>query len=374
MIFTCHCRFPKTKARFKVTPRRSGLVRIRYKLSGSSANRVSAIADTIAYVAFTGSSEKLNHIPDADFTQSQCHRLDIDQCANNQKIKLLSSCLWKPSGALGYQSVSVGKLRIPLSVAGLKFPDRGMSYSMYARKGALTVGRELFETLKAIPKFCSLKQSCKNSSHTAAEHRFLIKQNFFARSHIKALGLFLPKWMNVDLLFGYTGFHISNFQSMLLKGGNIRQLKICSNLPLSLAPSIYTVQMLFMPITLRIHGLEETIDSSDPTCLVTDVCRMRSYFSFPSDKNVNLTPNLKLIGINHVQLKIFGFGFRKGSLAKPECIHMEDFAKECFERTMWLKVFFSIKIELVKVVAKGEAVLVSEILDVVRMIFCILRY
>jgi len=358
-------RFPMTRAKFKVKPRSSGLIRIRYKLSGTSANRILAIGDTIAYAAFTGSSENLNHIPDADFTQSQCYRLDLDQCPNNQKIKLLSSCPWKTSGALGYQSVSVGELKIPLSVAGVKFPDRGILYSMYARKGALAVGRELFQTLKAIPKFCSLEQSCKNSSHTAAEHRFLIKRNFFARSHIKALAIFLPKWMKVDLLLGYTGFHISNFQSMVLKGRNIRQLKTCTNLPLSLAPSIYAVQMLFMPVTLRLQGLGETIDSSSPTCLVTDICRMRTYFSLPSDKSVNLTPHLKLIGINHMQLQIFGFGFRKGSLPKPECIHMEDSLKECFERAMWLKVFFSIKLELVKVVAKGEVVLVSEFLDVV---------
>ena len=360
-----------TKAKFKINPRSSGLVRIRYSLSGASAKRFSPIGDTLVFVASSEPSEKINKIPSVDFTLKQCHAMKLDECPNKQKIELVSSCPWKSSGTSGYQSVAFGKLKIPLSIGGIKFPVTGMSHWMYMRKGTLTVSKELNSVLKREPRFCSPGEVCKDGKYTSAEHQFLINQNLFARAHLKTLRNLIPKWMSVNTLYGYNGFHISNVQGMVLKGYNIRQLKICQNMPMRLSPAVYVAQLLFIPVTIRLHGLKETIESSSPTCVITDICRRKVYFSLPRDNNVNFAPQLKVINVRYLQLQVLGFGFGGDSSVKTECIKIDDISRECFHNDIWLKVSFSIKRTLVKVFAKGEISMASENLNSVSILHSI---
>ena len=369
----CCCRSPLTKAKFKVNPRSPGLIRIRYGLSGASAKRFSPIADTLVFVAPSDPREEINQIPDVDFTSKQCHTMQLDKCPNKQKINLLSSCLWKSSGSLGYQSVSVDKLRIPLSLGGVTLPVRGMAYSMYARKGALTVSKELNGVLKSGPKFCVPEDLCMNGKYTAAEHGFLIKQNLFARAALKALRELIPNWMRVDMLYGYNGFHVSNLQSMILKSHNIKQLAICQNKPMKFLPSVYATQLLFMPVTLQIHGFKETVESSNPTCVFTDICRKKVYFSLPRDKSLDLTPQLKSIGVKYMNLRILGFGFGNESSTKAKCIKINDVSDECFNSNIWLRVSLGLKNKFVDVIGNGELSLLSDGLDRVSSL-CILSY
>ena len=352
-----------TKGKFKVVPRSSGLIKIQYALSGASAKQFSRIPDTYVFIAPVDKTEKINQMPDEDYISKQCYKMKLDQCSNGNKIELLSSCPWTSSGTLGYQSVSVGKLRLPLSLGGINFPARGMSSFMYTRKGALSVSKELNSVIKTGPKFCSAKDSCTNTINTAGEHRFLIKQNIFARSHLKSLGLLLPKWLNIDVQYDYKGFHISNVQSLVMKSYNIKHLKICQNMPSKIGPAVYAVQLLFLPLDVKAHAFETAVESSNPTCIMTDICRKVAYVSLPRDKSINITPELKSSGVKSMALQVHGFGFGKSSSIKKECIEMHDGSKDCFDSNLWLKLSSGIKKSSVKVSLEGEAFVSSSSLD-----------
>ena len=303
-------------------------------------------------------------MPDADFPSEQCHKLQQDRCPNKQRIDLLSSCPWTPSGSLGYQSISAGKLRLPLSIGGIGLAAGGRSRWMYTRKGVLSVSREVRKALKGEPRFCAFGEMCNNRSYTMAEHRFVIQQNLFVRSHLKSLSNIIPKWMDIGMLYGYSGFHISNFQGMVLKGARVRQLKNCQSVPRKLSrSSVFVSQLLFLPLTLQIHGHKKTIESSSPTCLLTDICQTATYISLPADKAIDLTPQLKMLGVTSLQLRVFGFGFRRG--VKTECIKVDGTSEQCFDGRIWLKASINVKRKMVDVMSKGELSLALEDLDAV---------
>lgn len=349
--------------KFRLIPRSAGLIRIHYAMTGESAKNFMSIPDKFVFVAPFDKSQKINQIPDEDYLSKQCHKMKLDQCSNGKKLELLSSCRWESSGTMGYQSVSVDDLRIPLSIGGIKFPAQGLSSWMYTTKGHLTVSKELNSALKSGPKICGNDKACKDSSFTAAEHQFLIKQNIFARSHFKALANMIPKWLSIDVQYGYTGFHISNLQSIVLKSYNMKQLRICENFPKNIMPAVYTTQLLFMPVIVKAHALEKSLDSSSPICLATDLCKTTTFVSLPKDKGINVTSELQSYGIQSIGLEIHGFGFNKNSSIKRECYNVDGSSKECFDSNIWLKMAATIKKELIDVSLEGEAYLRSEDLE-----------
>ena len=353
-----------TKGKFKILPRGSGLIKIQYALSGASAKQFFPIPDTVVFIAPVDKSEKINQMPDEDYISKQCYKMKLDQCSNGKRIELLSSCPWTSSGTLGYQSVSVGKLRLPLSLGGINVPARGMSSFMYTKKGSLSVSKELNSVIKTGPKFCSRKDSCTNTINTAGEHRFIIKQNILARSYLKSLGILLPKWLYIDVQYGYKGFHLSNIQSLVLKSYNIKNLKICQNIPSKIGTSVYVAQLLFLPLDVKAHAFKTTLQvSSSPSCLMTDICREVTYVSLARDKSISITQELKSSGVKSMELEVHGFGFGKSSPIKRECIELHDGSKDCFDCNLWLKVSSSIRKSLVKVSIAGEAFLLSNSLD-----------
>ena len=356
-------RAPMAKGKLKVVPRSSGLIRIQYALSGASAKQFSPIPDTFVFIAPVDKVGKINQMPDENYISKQCYKMKLDQCSNGKQIEMLSSCPWTSSGTLGYQSVSVGKLRLPLSLGGINVPASGMSSFMYTRKGSLSVSKELNSVIKTGPKFCSAKDSCTNTINTAGEHRFLITQNIFARSYLKSLGILLPKWLNIDVQYGYKGFHLNNVQSLLLKSYNIKHLKICQNIPSKIEPAVYAVQLLFLPLDVKAHAFKTAVTSSSPTCVMTEICRKATYVSLPRDKSISITSELKSSGVKSMELEVHGFGFGKSSPIKRECIKLHDGSKDCFDCNLWLKVSSSIRKSSVKVSIEGEAFLLSNSLD-----------
>lgn len=334
-------------------------MRVQYALSGASVTRFSQLPDTFVFVAPVAASEKINQIPNENYTSKQCHKMKLDRCSDGKTIELSSSCRWTSSGSLGYQSVGVDNITIPLSIGGVNFPAQGQSVWMYTTKGHLTVSKELSTTLKTGPKICSTGASCDGSSYTSAEHQALIQRNIFARSHLKALAALIPKWLNIDVPPSYAGFHFNNLQSVVMKSYNMKQLKVCQNFPKKILPTVYTVQLLFLPVNIKMHAATETIKSSSPTCVATDLCKMATYFSLPTDKAVNATTYLSSEGVQSFSLQIYGFGFGKRPLIKEECFKVGKESKTCFDSNAWMRISATIKKDLVNVIVDGEAYFVS---------------
>lgn len=328
------------------------MIRITYVLSGANKKQFSTIPDSFVYIAAFGASEKISKIPSEEFTTKLCHGKILDKCSNKQPIQLSSTCPWSASGTVGYQSVNVGELKIPLSLAGITLPEEGLSTWMYRKKGILTVSKELNDVLRNGPKFCADKQSCNGAKYTQAEHRFLIKQNMFLRSHLNTLSAILPPWLSILVRYDYSGFHVNNIQSMVLKSYRMKDLQTCRNLPKHFKPSIYAAQILFAPIILKALSMKVNSESTHPTSIVTDLCNKAVYVSLPTDKVVNLTPHLQALGVRNFALRIHGLGFAAKSSIKQACIEKNG---TCIDAKMWLKVSGGFAKENVNISIDGEA-------------------
>ena len=328
------------------------MIRITYALSGANKKQFSPVPDSFVYVAALGASEKVTKIPSEEFTTKLCHEKVLDKCSNKQVIQLASSCPWVASGTNGYQSVNAGDLKIPLSLAGIALPDEGLSTWMYRKKGVLTVSKEMTSVLRNGPKFCADEQSCKGAKYTQAEHRFLMKQNMFLRSHLSTLSSILPQWVSILVKYDYSGFHVNNVQSMILKSYRMKDLQTCRNLPKNFKPSIYAAQITFAPIILKALSMKVNSESTHPTCIVTDLCNKATYLSLPTDKIVNLTPDLQALGVRNFALRIHGLGFAAKSVIKRACIEKNG---TCIDANIWLKVSGGLTRQNVNVSIDGEA-------------------
>ena len=101
-----------TSGLFKIIPKVSGTLQIKYTLSGKNQKNFAPLSDTMVYVQAVDALNHLTRIPNKYFMRNQCHKIKLDVCNNGQEIKLLSSCPWSRKGSKGYQSIVAGGMYV----------------------------------------------------------------------------------------------------------------------------------------------------------------------------------------------------------------------------------------------------------------------
>ena len=111
-VFIYFDSYPLTSGRFKIIPKASGILQIKYTLSGKNQKKFAPLSDSMVYVQAVDALNHLTRIPNKDFMKNQCHKIKLDVCNNGQEIKLLSSCPWSRKGSKGYQSIAAGGMYV----------------------------------------------------------------------------------------------------------------------------------------------------------------------------------------------------------------------------------------------------------------------
>ena len=350
---------PKTLTFFKIIPKSEGLVRIKYTLSGKDRAQFAQPADSLIYVTTVKKMDQLTLIPDLTFTKLQCKTKDLDKCSDGSKIQLLSTCPWEANGTVGYQSVAVANTKLPLSLAGIALPPAGLSQWSYRTSGVLTVTRETNAMLKTGRRFCSVGTACPNSFFGPTEHKFLIQRNIFTRSSLQILSAITPKWFNIKLPADFTGFHVSNIQSIVIKGHRRKDLPVCVSLPKSISGT-YAVHIINAPVSVQMLSKRSKLLSPYPTCLAVDICKKISYASFPKDSHIDLTPDLKSFGILGMDVKVMGLGLSITKSIRDNCGYVWDASvatksQMCSDSKIWAKTVASFARNQMNITLDGEA-------------------
>ena len=372
---------PRNEVRFTITPKRAGLIRIRYILSGKNKWSFIQPKDGILFAFPKTISNRLSTYPVNDFMGDNCADLPVEQCSASDRIILSSNCLWSVTGTRGYVRVKVGSLSLPLSLAGVGFLDEGIGLlanegiKKYQNSGVLTVSKETQDMLVSGRKTCLANKNC-SAMHTNADNQFILKRNNFVRYYHNSVSTLIPWWISYKLPTEYNGFHVNDIQSFLIKSHRMIELTVCPHLPLEFTGS-YSVLVTHAPVYIHMMSQLYRIDSSYPTCTIVDLCNKISHISFPSDKSLDITSFLRSQRVLNLKGQIKGMGFSNGVHLKTLCLSVWNgiLTKEirlCANATMWVKADLNFVVAAVKLEFEGEIFgEPADIQSVSFSIFCI---
>ena len=331
---------PRDEISFTITPRKPGVIKVKYTVSGRSQFEFLRPRDGVIYAVDATAQNRMKQIPDENFMNNNCKTLNIARCENAETIKLESNCPWKVSGTNGYAAVAVGSLKLPMSLAGIKFlASEGTP--KFQSTGVFTAARETQEMLKGGTKQCLSAASCSNQVFGNAENHFIIKRNLFARAYHTALTALTPWWVEIGLPHDYDGFHVNDVQSMVLKAERMKDLSICANLPKDFART-YAVFITHAPISMELLNRRSEIESAYAACTVVDLCNRASFLSLPYDKSIDFTSGLRGLNVKMLSVNMKGIGFSAASPIKRKCLRSWNGITEqdnelCINATVWMK-------------------------------------
>lgn len=343
---------PRDEVTFKVTPKRKGLIRIKYVLSGADSFSFVQPRDGVIYALESVTNNRLSSIPGDNFMKDNCHDLHVDKCPGPDNIKLSSSCRWEVFGTTGYVSVSTGSISLPLSLTGVSFlANEGIK--KFHSSGVLTVAKETQDMLISGRTSCASGKTCTNAIKSELDHEFLLKRSQFLRFFYKSVMSINPWWITYDLTTDHNGFHVNDVQSLLIQKPRMRDLIVCKHIPSSISGTS-SVLVTHAPVNIAMATQEYVIDSSHPTCVVVDLCKQISYISLPVDKS--LTPSH---GLSSIRIKIKGLGFSNKSVIEDSCMRFWNgvTGKEmqlCVQAKVWLKAFINLNTDNSNLAFNGE--------------------
>ena len=361
---------PREEIVFKLTPLRTGLIKIRYTLYGKDSFVFDQPEDGIIYVFPSKNVKRLSNIPGQKFMKGACNNLDVDKCMDGSNILLSSTCKWHASGTFGYVNVNIGNISLPLSMTGVNFAA-SEGVKQFSNNGALTVSKLTQEMLTTGKKPCPAG-SCLNTGYTNADNEFILKRNNFVRSFYNSVSDLNPWWITCNLPVDYEGFHVNDIQSLLLRAHKMKELRNgnCPNIPSNLEGT-FSALVTRAPVNIDIMGQSTRFDSSFSTCIVLDLCSRVSYISLPADKHLDAAP-----AISSLDVHIKGFGFSDAKFQKEMCVHfwngvsMQD-NNFCVKAKLWSKVSMHFDAINAKLKFQGELFAEPNSLDNVSSYCCL---
>ena len=349
---------PRNKVTFKITPKRAGLIRIKYILSGKNKFSFIQPKDGIIFAIPKTISQRLSTYPVHDFMGANCVDLPVEKCSASYRIIVSSNCPWSATGTRGYVRVKVGSLSLPLSLAGVGLlANEGIR--KYQNSGVLSVSKETQDMLVSGRKTCLASKTCQNAMHSNADNQFILKRNNFVRYYHNSVSTLIPWWISYKLPNDHNGFHVDDIQSLLMKSHRMKELSsVCPHLPLEFTGS-YSVLVTRAPVNIHMMSQLYRIDSSYSTCTIVDLCNKISHISFPSDKSLDITSFLQSQTVLKLKGQIKGMGFSNGVHLKTLCLSVWNgiLTKEiqlCANATMWVKADLNFDVAVVKLEFEGE--------------------
>lgn len=315
---TFHLYAPRTGVAFQLVAKRSGVVRIGYRIAGADFLEFQQPEDTVVLVE-EQSTQRMSSVPGTQFTENNCYQMKLAECpddksSNSNKNKYLllkSSCPWGVSGSAGYISVSTGHMNLPVSLAGLVFQNKD-GVQTFRNSGVVTVSRESQGMLLGDRLQCKTTDACAGSTTlNKAAHDFLVKRNIFLSTYLKEFSKDTPWWLSLETPYGYTGFHVNDIQSLIVKDSRIKDLK-CANLPAQMS-GIYSAAIFQAPVLVNVLNNIISMESSEHACFLKSLCGggSRTLVSFPKD----VSKVIPVGGGTALVITAQGFGFDGNGLA-----------------------------------------------------------
>ena len=369
---------PREKVAFQITAKREGVVRISYRIAGANFLEFEQPADTVVLVQ-KHTDQRMSVVPDTSFVDKNCYDMTLDQCGDSGKLlSLQSSCPWTVSGSKGYISVRAGQMNLPVSLAGVVFQNKD-GVQTFRNSGVMTVSRESQSMLVGDRLQCDAKDACQGVfSMNQAGHDFLIQRNIFLRSYLVEFLKGTPWWLALIFPLGYTGFHVNDIQSLIVKDDRIKDLK-CANIPSSVA-GIYSAAIFQAPVEVKVLDSSVSMESPEHACFLKSLCGEKTFISFPKD----VSKEISVGGSGALTVNIQGFGFDSGKsfTTKEICRNVssrvgslsDSFGRvqKCVRANSWFKGSVSLKTFKSTVDFQGEVFAESDNFDKVSVFFFLL--
>eukprot|EP00111_Clytia_hemisphaerica_P007355 TCONS_00021392-protein len=351
---------PLTEITFQITTKIAGVVRIQYQISGDDFVHFLQPAESIVLVKGNSKQGSLTAVPDNNLMDENTYQKALDQCLDGAKLSLKSSCPWKLSGSSGYVSVQSGSINIPISLAGITFQNRDGSQT-FKNSGVMTVARETQNMLVNQNQRCNANlQHCKSPSSNCIEHDFVMKRNHFVRSYLTAFLIETPWWLRLSLPNVYSGFHVNDIQSLLVKDGRIKELK-CPNIPSQLT-GVYAASVFQAPVEVNVLDRFISMESAHYSCFLKSLCNnSQTFVSFPKDVTKEIVKDdSKLLSLVSIQ----GFGVESQKPLQVKCwnVRASDSTDQqvCINANVWAKGSVNLKTSKVDVQFNGEMFVESD--------------
>lgn len=345
----------KKEVEFQIKPIKSGIIRIKYQMTGKSSSQFLQPADTLLLVKPATSSEEMTTLPKHSFMENNCHPMKITQCEAGKRrmIQLKTNCPWRVSGSKGYVSVDDENLNLPLSLAGVSFLEKD-GLKTFAKSGILTVARETQHMLVAGRQTCSSNSKpCGGRYFSKDDHDFIVKRNLFANSYLIQIQKETPWWLSMSLPFDYTGFHTNDVQSLLVRDSRINDLK-CVNKPQNMK-GLYSAMVMQAPLQIQIQSSIIKMESLYHTCLFKSLCDRGTFVSFPLDVSRTLT----ISGAKMLSIEVNGLGVGGGVPLSSKCVNLTEavsgnIREECVKANAWAKGYVNLTTSDADIKFNGE--------------------
>jgi len=306
---------PREEVSFSLIPRKTGVIRIKYEMSGTNFMEFQQPSESLILVQPAKTSLKMSGLPTTSLPELNCHQMQLHQCHNGQIVQLKSSCPWKISGSKGFISVTAGnKVNLPFSLAGVTFQNKD-GQQTFRNSGLINVARETQNMLLNGKIECDTTGKCKGTNFNKADHDFLLKRNIFLRSYLNRISNDTPSWLSMSLPYYYKGFHVNDVQSIILKDSRVNNLR-CTNKPSGLS-GVYSAMVLQAPFQLRALGVSMAMQSTDHTCILKSLCDSKTFIAFPKD----IAQEVIINGASKISFKVKGFGMSPTEV-DSNCCHL----------------------------------------------------
>ena len=285
---------PETKAQFNIEGKQSGRYTLNYILSGRSADSFATPQSSAIFVTRPRSGSSFRYFQAVDtntgILRESCCAPDtpvFSGCPMSiDVVKILSTCLWQPSGQ-SYTTSGVvfsqnSNLSLPLSVAGIKVTlaqNSLVTELPQSPRSSTCTPCDANQNKIADPTkpFLPEYETCYYYNSTTADLEDFLTSRSLGTTYLNRVGAILPSWIIIILQSSGNNlnFNIDDYSGSLVVPADLTRIPGCAEIVAD-EPGLYSVLRYGRSLVSFISGLPlfyrpSLLDA--PLCFAVNLCK-----------------------------------------------------------------------------------------------------